>query len=263
MQSSAWQIAHRETLEGLQYVMEKFPTEGVSYLSQQYAQEPLEVQEGDKVIILDDVSDFTLRVKVLHTDTIGLLPSWNIETPLERLARLNMMQNEIDTCPLEIEAQKQEHDPDSPQSPKSPHVHSRCQQQSRRMKVALIGSRENSPEDASPMTPSDESPFSRRLNSSRKSVNFRDAERKKIYRYIHPAFPPVGRPRPEPKDESDSDAEGSTEEPEDIPWWDGWEEPETLEDETASQLDITNIDEDSRPGRPRRRKRDMFRAFML
>lgn len=91
----SWATAANDALEGIHYVRERFPNDNTSYLPAPFRNEPLEVEEGDKVVILDEVSEFIIRVRLLRTDTVGVVPTWNVEGALERLARQNMELNEI------------------------------------------------------------------------------------------------------------------------------------------------------------------------
>ncbi|CAG8695352.1 35331_t:CDS:2, partial [Racocetra persica] len=51
------------------------------------------VVKGDSLSLLDDTNSYWWLVKVLPTDEIGYIPAENIETPYERLARLNKHRN--------------------------------------------------------------------------------------------------------------------------------------------------------------------------
>ena len=93
--SDEWQAAARENHEGIHYTREKFPSDAITFLAATFSREPVEVEEDERVLILDEVSEFALRVKVLRTGVVGVLPAWNVEGALERLARLNMMFNEV------------------------------------------------------------------------------------------------------------------------------------------------------------------------
>ena len=59
------------------------------------AVQPIQVEPNERVAILDEVSDFAVRVRKLDDGAIGIVPAWDIEDPLERLARKNMEFNEI------------------------------------------------------------------------------------------------------------------------------------------------------------------------
>lgn len=65
-----------------------------------FAREPVQVEEGERVVVLDEVSEFAVRVRVLRTGAVGVVPAWNVEGALERLARLNMMFNEVVRFPF-------------------------------------------------------------------------------------------------------------------------------------------------------------------
>ncbi|GAA5858566.1 hypothetical protein JCM8547_007362 [Rhodosporidiobolus lusitaniae] len=51
------------------------------------------VVKGDKLMLLDDSNSYWWLVRVLKTQAIGYIPAENIETPWERLARLNKHRN--------------------------------------------------------------------------------------------------------------------------------------------------------------------------
>jgi hypothetical protein len=51
------------------------------------------VTKGDKLILLDDSNSYWWLVKVVKDITIGYLPAEIVETPVERLARLNRQKN--------------------------------------------------------------------------------------------------------------------------------------------------------------------------
>lgn len=51
------------------------------------------VLRGDSLVLLDDSNSYWWLVKCVKTDEIGYIPAENIETPYERLARLNRQKN--------------------------------------------------------------------------------------------------------------------------------------------------------------------------
>jgi hypothetical protein len=51
------------------------------------------VVKGDKLLLLDDTNSYWWLVRVLKTQAVGYIPAENIETPWERLARLNKHRN--------------------------------------------------------------------------------------------------------------------------------------------------------------------------
>lgn len=55
------------------------------------------VVKGDKLLLLDDSNSYWWLVRVLKTQAVGYIPAENIETPWERLARLNKHRN-VDVC---------------------------------------------------------------------------------------------------------------------------------------------------------------------
>ena len=56
------------------------------------------VVKGDSLTLVDDSNSYWWLVRVLKTQEIGYIPAENIETPFERLARLNKHRN-IDVSP--------------------------------------------------------------------------------------------------------------------------------------------------------------------
>jgi SH3 domain len=51
------------------------------------------VVKGDSLVLMDDSNSYWWLVRVLKTQEIGYIPAENIETPFERLARLNKHRN--------------------------------------------------------------------------------------------------------------------------------------------------------------------------
>lgn len=51
------------------------------------------VVKGDRLVLIDDSNSYWWLVRVLKTQEIGYIPAENIETPFERLARLNKHRN--------------------------------------------------------------------------------------------------------------------------------------------------------------------------
>lgn len=94
-QSEAWRTAAREAADGVHYTLEPFPSPGSTVLPPPFRDEPLQVAGGARVALLDEVGQHTVRVRLLDGGgAVGLLPAWNLEGALERLARLNMEFNE-------------------------------------------------------------------------------------------------------------------------------------------------------------------------
>ncbi len=57
------------------------------------------VVKGDSLFLMDDSNSYWWLVRVLKTQEVGYIPAENIETPFERLARLNKHRN-VDVCTL-------------------------------------------------------------------------------------------------------------------------------------------------------------------
>lgn len=57
------------------------------------------VVKGDSLFLMDDSNSYWWLVRVLKTQEVGYIPAELVETPFERLARLNKHRN-VDVCPL-------------------------------------------------------------------------------------------------------------------------------------------------------------------
>jgi hypothetical protein len=63
------------------------------------------VVKGDSLVLMDDSNSYWWLVRVLKTQEIGYIPAENIETPFERLARLNKHRN-VDVSKIEYKLWK-------------------------------------------------------------------------------------------------------------------------------------------------------------
>jgi SH3 domain len=64
------------------------------------------VVKGDSLTLLDDTNSYWWLVRVLKTQAVGYIPAENIETPYERLARLNKHRNvDVRPCFIPLYAQ--------------------------------------------------------------------------------------------------------------------------------------------------------------
>ncbi|KAJ3175787.1 hypothetical protein HDU87_005781 [Geranomyces variabilis] len=72
------------------------------------------VLKGDSLDLLDDSNSYWWLVKCLKTDEIGYIPAENVETPYERLARLNKSRNVGIAAVQEIDLQPAPVDPNAP-----------------------------------------------------------------------------------------------------------------------------------------------------
>ncbi|KAJ3285931.1 hypothetical protein HK104_009244 [Borealophlyctis nickersoniae] len=63
------------------------------------------VIKGDSLELLDDSNSYWWLVKCIKTDEIGYIPAENVETPFERLARLNKQRNVTGTLAQEDDAE--------------------------------------------------------------------------------------------------------------------------------------------------------------
>ncbi|BEJ17369.1 hypothetical protein CspHIS471_0607700 [Cutaneotrichosporon sp. HIS471] len=61
------------------------------------------VVKGDSLLLLDDANSYWWLVRVLKTEDVGYIPAENVETPYERLARLNKHRNVDISAPTDRE----------------------------------------------------------------------------------------------------------------------------------------------------------------
>lgn len=91
----SWATAAEDASNGIQYIKERFPGDNIPYLPTPFRQEPIKVEPDDKVVVLDEVTEHAVRVRLVKTGEVGIIPNWTVEDPLEKLARQNMLWNEI------------------------------------------------------------------------------------------------------------------------------------------------------------------------
>ncbi|KAH9941056.1 hypothetical protein B0H21DRAFT_554589 [Amylocystis lapponica] len=180
---------------GIHYVLERFPTEGAFCIAPPFSQEPLQVDAGERVAVLEEVGEHALRVRRLRTGEVGLVPAWDVEGALERLARINMELNEVSSFTVEDAGY--------------PFGSGRARQPGVYEGEATLAITET------------ETRMKERAGSPRKSVVFAACERPVVFRYpseslVH-AFYGEG-------DEPGVEIETIPEEEEAEWWWDGWEE---------------------------------------
>ena len=61
------------------------------------------VVKGDSLFLMDDSNSYWWLVRVLKTQEVGYIPAENIETPFERLARLNKHRNvDVSVCVVKL-----------------------------------------------------------------------------------------------------------------------------------------------------------------
>ncbi|KAJ3115667.1 hypothetical protein HK098_006885, partial [Nowakowskiella sp. JEL0407] len=68
------------------------------------------VLKGDSLELLDDSNSYWWLVKCIKTDEIGYIPAENVETPYERLARLNRQKNIELSAPSALELESDDFD---------------------------------------------------------------------------------------------------------------------------------------------------------
>ncbi|KAI1793267.1 hypothetical protein LXA43DRAFT_233316 [Ganoderma leucocontextum] len=130
-----WRNAAQDALAGICYTRDAFPSS--NFLPPPFSREPVIVEAGERVEFLEEFDEYAVRVRVLRTDVVGLIPTWNTEGALERLTRMNTAFNEAATCPVEARALRSRDSESSPgtswdDAASSPtdgsltHVHSRC-----------------------------------------------------------------------------------------------------------------------------------------
>ena len=79
-------------MAGIYYTKDAFPSS--SFLPPPFSREPVVVEGGERVELLEEFDEYAVRVRVLRTDVVGLIPAWNTEGALERLTRMNTAFNE-------------------------------------------------------------------------------------------------------------------------------------------------------------------------
>jgi len=86
----------------ISYARETFSPSLISHLlpAQFKDQQFVKVLEGDAVVVLEELTEFLWIVRVCRTQMIGIIPAWNIEGELERIARINMTFNGRVSSPL-------------------------------------------------------------------------------------------------------------------------------------------------------------------
>ena len=85
-------------MAGIYYTKDSFPSS--SFLPPPFSREPVTVEAGDRVELLEEIDEYAVRVRVLRTGAVGLIPAWNTEGALERLTRMNTAFNEAVRIPL-------------------------------------------------------------------------------------------------------------------------------------------------------------------
>lgn len=220
----SWSTAAREAADGILYAREKFPGENTAYLGPPFRREPLTVEANDKMVALEEIGEHAMRVRLLKDNATGLVPLWNLEDPLERLARINMELNEL-VCNISYVWVVWRMLTSACLQVCSPRGEGRALTMLRGRKPKRSHSVDRKAPDDSPSSSSDESidsdepvtprtpaAFPQKLN---RKVEFADKLQKKVFRYIMPNESDL-----DSSDESDED--DSTEKAE--WWWDGWEE---------------------------------------
>ncbi|KAI0089267.1 hypothetical protein BDY19DRAFT_993483 [Irpex rosettiformis] len=281
----SWTSAAEDVANGIQYVKERFPGDNIPYLPTPFRQEPIKVEVNDKVVVLDEVSEHAVRVRLVRTGEVGIVPMWNVEGPFEKLARQNMLWNEIATSPVsehpttinslrmpqrrystdeEPDLDEEELDPDWPLTPTSPVTaflpstsSSTSSSFTRRPPLALPSSTIYNSKATSSKS-SSTNPF--RL---KRKVEFSSSPRKMIFRY----FPPN-----DPQSQWDSDSDSESGEPDESHashsedstpkveeedsnwWWDGWEEAREEEEEHEEENHI-DLDKERERWRELQRQR--------
>ncbi|KAL7280080.1 hypothetical protein ACG7TL_006495 [Trametes sanguinea] len=173
-----WRTAAQDAKAGVHYTKDDFPSS--SFLPPPFSREPVEVQAAERVELLDEVDEYAVRVRVLRTGKVGLIPAWNIEGALDRLTRINTAFNEAATCPVEAHSLRRrfsessamhtstKSDQQAAVPPAQPitHVHSRCIPFAARVRYgdyyanpsAYDDSSSDSDDPESPQSPPDQDP---------------------------------------------------------------------------------------------------------
>ncbi|KZT11915.1 uncharacterized protein LAESUDRAFT_719857 [Laetiporus sulphureus 93-53] len=217
-----WETAAADAAAGVHYVMETFPVPG-SMVGPPFRNEPIQVNTGARVVVLDEVGDHALRVRALDTDNVGLLPRWNVEGALERLARLNMEFNEAATCPAERSLYRRSSGKDSNISARDEqalaHSHDRCIPFSERLPFYSVDDYDYDDGGGEDLYERSMYAAEPKVQRPRKSVGFAQVERPIVFRYPSQALVEAYYGTAEEQEELGSDEEGEKEW-----WWAGWEE---------------------------------------
>ncbi|KAI0632032.1 hypothetical protein C8Q77DRAFT_1074137 [Trametes polyzona] len=165
-----WRTAAQDAKAGIYYTKDEFPTS--SFLPPPFSREPVQVQAGERVQLLEEIDDYAVRVRVLRTGKTGLIPAWNTEGALERLTRINTAFNEAATCPVEARALRRRfsesaamssssddayHTSPSSSDPSLSHAHSRCIPFATRVRFGEYYSNPSADDDSSSSSDSDDS----------------------------------------------------------------------------------------------------------
>lgn len=233
--TSPFLLALHDEAQNVQYVLEAFPSTGQPSIAPPFSREPLVVRAGERVRVLEDVGEFAVRVEVCETGQRGLVPPWDLERPLERLARVNKEWNEAKTCPAES-AYLEHRWSGGDDGQEVVHVHARCLPPATRV---LSPFADLDGDDADGFFDDEEGEEScgwmRRLSAKEKGkgrkVAFR-SETGRMFRY---------------PSERVLDEENTKEGEEDMKWWwAGWEED--VDDEDSSSEDENGSEDDSEDG---------------
>ncbi|KAI0686482.1 hypothetical protein BC835DRAFT_1309475 [Cytidiella melzeri] len=239
--NASWETVAADARDGIHYVREHFPKD-IPFLPTPFRQEPLTVEPDDKVVILSEVSEFAIRVRLLRTNQVGIIPAWNVEEPLEKLARRNMELNEIATSPSEepnlrlrrysTDEDDEDADGEFPLTPPS------------NTAATFLSGYRAMPSSSSTSAPPRPKP---------RKVGFTSPPKKTIFRYFTPHDPDSLDPcEEESGGESDQEpfsADAEAEGGEDYQWWwNGWEEShegaDSDHDDSTSNNQHRHRDED-------------------
>ncbi|KAH9889847.1 hypothetical protein C8Q73DRAFT_747611 [Cubamyces lactineus] len=134
-----WRTAAQDAKAGIYYTKDEFPSSSSGFLPPPFSREPVQVKAGDRVELLEEVDEYAVRVRVLRTGNVGLIPAWNTEGALDRLTRINTAFNEAATCPAEAHTLRRRFSESSAMhtstesghhtftsEPAIAHVHARC-----------------------------------------------------------------------------------------------------------------------------------------
>lgn len=157
------QDAEEDESAHVQYITETYPVDQT--IPDHFKLEPVRVEKGDRVAVIQELPNFTFRVKVLKDGQEGLLPAWALEEPQERLARINMEFNEAvsrvihfgnirqfsdvfndfvfekrvkATCPREEEAKSTKSSSHASHPHKCLHAHGSCPEQTPEARRAFV-----------------------------------------------------------------------------------------------------------------------------
>ncbi|OBZ71704.1 Mitochondrial phosphate carrier protein [Grifola frondosa] len=240
-----WRTAAADAIAGIHYTLEAFPSSPYILRGPPFSREPVDVEAGERIVLIEEVGEHAVRVRVVRTGMVGLVPAWNVEGALERLARINMAFNEATTCPAESRVRARRRSESDVERLDIAHVHARCLPTAARFHINNGSSSSSDDESEDEYDADPHVPPRRRTEPAvfeaeptmmevaapvrpSKSVVFKESARRVVFRYPSEALVDAY---------CGPDEEGE-EEGDDEWWWQGWEEQHGDENAEAYEFDV-------------------------